>query len=59
MKSKEFHKKITQNGWVLIRSSGSHYTYEKDGVKVTVPFHGAKEVREGLRKKIEKEMGLK
>ncbi|WP_414617708.1 type II toxin-antitoxin system HicA family toxin [Dyadobacter sp. 32] len=59
MKSSELHRLIQRNGWTVLRSSGSHYIYEKDGKRYPVPFHGAKEVHEGLRKRIAKEMDLK
>lgn len=59
MKSSEFHRFIRRNGWFHIRTSGSHYIYEKNGRPYPVPFHGSKEMNEGLRKKIAKEMGLK
>lgn len=60
MKSKEFHRYIQKNGWKVIRIKGtSHYIYEKNGIRVPVPYHGAKEMPEGLRKSIIKQMGLK
>ncbi|WP_409013248.1 type II toxin-antitoxin system HicA family toxin [Dyadobacter sp. CY343] len=59
MKSSEFHRLIRRNGWVCIRSNGSHYTYHKDGVNYSVPFHGGKEMFEMLRKRIVKDMKLK
>lgn len=58
MKYKEFHKIITRQGWVKVRSSGSHFVYEKNGKRYVVPFHGSGEIPEGLKIKIEKEMGL-
>ncbi len=58
MKSSEFHRKIKKNGWKHIRTEGSHYIYLKGGKTYPVPYHGAKEIGEGLRKKIIKEMGL-
>lgn len=58
MKSSELHRKIKRNGWIFIKAEGSHYIYEKDGRKYPVPYHGAKEIGEGLRRKIMKEMGL-
>ena len=39
--------------------SGSHYIYEKDGRIYPIPYHGSKEMGEGLRKKIMKDLGLK
>ncbi len=59
MKYKEFHRIITRQGWVKIRQSGSHVIYEKDGLKYTVPDHGSKEIPEGLRLRLQKDMGLK
>ncbi len=59
VKSREFHRIIKKNGWKLLKSEGSHYIYEKNGLKYLVPFHGSKEVPEGLRKKMIKDMGLK
>lgn len=58
MKYSEFHKKIKQAGWVHVRTKGSHYIYEKNNQSVPVPFHGSKEIGEGLRKAIVKQMGL-
>ncbi len=50
---------ITRQGWVKVRQSGSHVIYEKDGLKYTVPDHGSKEIPEGLRLRLQKDMGLK
>lgn len=64
MKYSEFHRKIPKHGkkrgWKWTgEAEGSHYIYEdKDGKRYPVPFHGAKEIPEGLRKKICKEMEL-
>ncbi|WP_205513643.1 type II toxin-antitoxin system HicA family toxin [Longitalea arenae] len=59
MKYSELHRLIKRNGWVHIRTEGSHYIYEKDGKRYPVPNHGSKEIGKGLQKKIEKELGLK
>lgn len=59
MKYSEFHRTIRKNGWKYLKSEGSHYMYEKDGKVYPVPFHGSKEIGEGLRKKIIKQMRLK
>jgi predicted RNA binding protein YcfA (HicA-like mRNA interferase family) len=58
MKSKEFHKIITTNGWKLKRISGSHYIYAKNELSVPVPFHGSDEISKGLEKKLRKLMNL-
>lgn len=59
MKSSEFHRLVRNNGWVVVRSAGSHYIYEKNGKREPVPYHGSKEMGEGLRKKLTIKMGLK
>jgi mRNA interferase HicA len=60
MKYPEFHRLITKNGWFYSHSAGSHYFYIKDGVlSPPVPFHGSKEIGEGLKKKLIKQMELK
>jgi predicted RNA binding protein YcfA (HicA-like mRNA interferase family) len=58
MKSKELHRLIVRNGWIHVRTKGSHFIYEKNGKRYPVPYHGSKEVGEGLRIKITKEMKL-
>jgi len=60
MKYSEFHRLVKRNGWSFLNAVGSPYFYEKDGIKSSpVHFHGAKEMGEGLRKKIIKDMNLK
>lgn len=59
MKLSEFHRFMRKNGWHPIRRNGSHYIYEKGGAIACVPYHGSKEMGEGLRKKIIKDLGLK
>ncbi len=58
MKYSEFHRLIRRSGWILTRTRGSHYMYMKDGATYCVPFHSSKEMNEGLRKRICKEMKL-
>lgn len=59
MKYTEFHRKIVNNGWTFRNAVGSHYFYVKDGkVSPPVPYHGAKEMYEPLRRKIARDMGL-
>ena len=58
MKSSELHRLIAENGWILMRTAGSHYIYQKNDKTCPVPYHGSKEVGKGLEKKVKKEMGL-
>ncbi len=41
-----------------IRTTGSHFIYEKDGKSLTAPFHGTKEVPKGTEKAIKKQAGI-
>ena len=59
MKSSELHRLIKRSGWEHLKTEGSHYIYEKDGLKYSVPYHGSKEVGWGLLKNIIKVMKLK
>lgn len=59
MKSTELHRLILKNGWQKLRQAGSHVYYEKDGKKVSVPYHGAKEMGTGIANRFIREMGLK
>ena len=59
MKYSEFHRIIGKNGWKFIRATGSHYFYEKNGIlSPPIPYHGSKEMPEGLRKSIIRDMEL-
>ena len=44
MKSSEFHRLLRKNGWIHIRTRGSHYIYEKDGKSYPIPYQGSKEI---------------
>ena len=59
MKSTELHHLIRANGWEPIRQTGSHIVYEKDVVRVSVPYHGSKEMGKGITLKFIRIMGLK
>ena len=59
MKTTEFHRLVRENGWTILRQTGSHVIYKKGSVIYPVPYHVAKEIGTGLEKKMRKEMGLK
>ncbi len=46
MKSSELQKLTLSKGWRIVRQTGSHIIYEKEGVRYPVPFHGSKESAE-------------
>ncbi|WP_031527083.1 type II toxin-antitoxin system HicA family toxin [Dyadobacter crusticola] len=58
MKYSQFHRIIRRNGWVCIRSRGSHYIYKKGNKTYAVANHGSKEMAEPTRLEAIKMMGL-
>lgn len=57
---KKLCKILEQNGWTLVRISGSHHVFTKAGedAKIVVPVHGNKEIKTGLLRAILKTAGL-
>lgn len=51
-------KRLTKEGWVEARQSGSHRIFKKQGVAhvITVP-HPRKDLGKGLRRKINRDAG--
>ncbi|QHH99222.1 type II toxin-antitoxin system HicA family toxin [Acinetobacter dispersus] len=59
MKYSEFERWLKQQGVTVVRSGkGSHRIVEYEGKQTTLPFHKGKEIGEGLRKEIIKQLGL-
>jgi predicted RNA binding protein YcfA (HicA-like mRNA interferase family) len=59
MTNKQVMKILRQHGWTLDRISGSHYVFEKSGLRpVSVPYHGNKDLGD-FAKEILKEAGIK
>jgi predicted RNA binding protein YcfA (HicA-like mRNA interferase family) len=57
--AKELIKILEQKGFSFSRQSGSHAIYaNQNGIKVTVPIHGKKDLGKGLLKQIMKDAGL-
>ena len=59
MKSDEFHRIVRNNGWTVLRQTGSHVIYRKGTHTYPVPYHKGKEIGTGLERKMKKDMGLK
>lgn len=57
---KKLCKILEENGWSLVRISGSHHVYAKEGeeARIVVPVHGNKEIKTGLLKAILKTASL-
>jgi len=47
---REFARIVERHGWSLLRVSGSHHIYGKQGsiVRLSVPIHGNKPLKVGL-----------
>lgn len=58
MKDKDLLKLLKQNGWEVIRITGSHHVLQKGDEIEVVPIHN-KDVPTGLLNKILKRTGLK
>lgn len=59
VKYAEFHRRIKAKGWKFDHAEGSHYFYTRGGkLSPPVPFHGAKEMPEPLRRSIAKAMSI-
>ncbi|MDR6357385.1 type II toxin-antitoxin system HicA family toxin [Pseudomonas oryzihabitans] len=59
MKCSEFRRWLKAQGVVLEARRGSHFKATLGDKSTTFPDHGAKEMAEGLRKSIMKQLGLK
>ena len=53
-------KKVTADGWVLVRIVGSHFQFKKEGnpQTVVIPNHGGKSISIGVLRQLEKITGL-
>jgi predicted RNA binding protein YcfA (HicA-like mRNA interferase family) len=51
---------LEENGWVLVRTKGSHHAYQKPDNEATiiVPVHGNKDLKRGTQHGIMKDAGL-
>ena len=59
MNGKEVIKQLQAKGFSILRVNGSHYMLGKGNRRVPVPVHGAKDVKVGTLKNIEKLSGVK
>lgn len=60
MRAADVVRLLTKEGWVEVPGKGSHWNFrhpEKPG-KVTVPFHGSRDLSIGVVRSIEKQTGL-
>jgi len=60
MKVSEFIKLVEHDGWKFVRQSGSHKIYrhpQKPGI-LSIPDHGAKEMKKGTEMSIRRKAGI-
>ena len=60
LSGKDLAKVLQRHGWVLLRVRGSHHVYGKPGeiVRLSVPIHGNKPLKQGLLAHFLKMAGL-
>ncbi len=60
LSGKAFARIVERHGWTLLRVKGSHHIYGKPGsvVRLSVPIHGNKPLKEGLLKHLARLAGL-
>lgn len=56
MTAREAIRRLKRDGWVLVRQSGSHMQFVKDGVRITVPNHCG-DLTPGVERDIRKKAG--
>lgn len=59
MNARELIKKLEADGWIHARTKGSHMMFQKNGMTIPVPFHGARDISTGTLRAILKQAGIK
>ena len=59
MNGKEVIRRLKRHGFVVLRIKGSHHLLSDGQRKVTVPVHGASDLKPDTLKSIEKQAGVK
>lgn len=58
MTGKDVIKILKNNGWEVLRVSGSHHRMGMNGLRTTVPVHGSRDLGKGLLAEIERQTGV-
>jgi len=58
MNGKEIIKKLKAAGFLVLRTEGSHVRLGNGSIKVSVPLHGAHDVKPGTLGAIERQSGV-
>jgi len=59
MNGKQAIKRLEAHGFTVLRIAGSHHILHKGVLRVTVPVHGATDLKIGTLKSIEQQSGVK
>lgn len=49
---------LEKKGWILVKTNGSHFKYQKDQNSVSVPIHGNRDLPIGTLKALMRDTGL-
>lgn len=57
---RDFARLIERKGWRLLRINGSHHIYSKEGetARISIPVHGASNLKTGLLRHLMKVAGI-
>ncbi len=57
---KELASLVERHGWALLRINGSHHVYGKPGsvVRLSIPIHGNRPLKQGLLRHLLKQAGI-
>lgn len=57
---KELARAVERHGWTLLRTTGSHHIYGKQGlvVRLSIPIHANRPLKVGLLRHLLKQAGL-
>jgi predicted RNA binding protein YcfA (HicA-like mRNA interferase family) len=60
LSGREFARLVERHGWRLLRVSGSHHVYGKEGsvVRLSIPIHGKTQLKAGLLRHLAKLAGV-
>lgn len=56
MKAQEALRRLTREGWVVMRQTGSHIQLMKDGKRLTLPYHRG-DLSPGVERDIKRKAG--
>lgn len=60
LNAKDLVKILQKRGFICVRQSGSHMIYKnKEGIRVTLPFHGSKILHPKIIKQVISDLKLK